>query len=488
MSIWEKKVKDKSLIKDPVLFERYMNAALSSTGQKEFDSTKDEQQEGLFKLHGEMKDKQRALYRATPFWGINDLNKQLVFYTLIRSGHGMSQEERLLENNYLYNILKLLPVHRALKILYELSKAKVNNKSLHLIAQYFINDILTDHICVKYKRLLKVIIKHNHIDYKRKNKPAKGSDEFIPFVLGKKREYTHPLFKDYKRAKNDRDAVFKLPYSVAIGFKNLHNIDDSEFYNKIQGKMSKKEKLKTQNTAQRAGENVSTNFKQYKPIELNKYLRVTSEVETPKQVFEAACKKQSNKIPFRFGKISIVLDNSHSGYSSEEKKNHAVACNESVAHVLKNLAEECKIHSTPDDKDFLAKPIGDTNIATALVEALKDEPEIVFILSDGYENSPAGATDQVIHAYYQKVDKSKKTLVVHINPVFDPKTGDVRKLSEYISTFGIRDEENLFGILLMIIAYHKEDKIEELIIDVENNLIFIKTKKKDLIKLKVKKK
>ncbi len=50
------------------------------------------------------------------------------------------------------------------------------------------------------------------------------------------------------------------------------------------------------------------------------------------------------------------------------------------------------------DSYELVEPSGDTSLAAGLVQLLKSDPDVVFVLSDGYENAPAGRFGKTVAA------------------------------------------------------------------------------------------
>jgi hypothetical protein len=83
----------------------------------------------------------------------------------------------------------------------------------------------------------------------------------------------------------------------------------------------------------------------------------------------------------------------------------------------------------------LARPMGDTSIADAFLKALRHEPEAVFIISDGYENSPAGRFAEVLSLVREAgID----TPVFHLNPVMAAESGGVRNISSQATTLPLQ--------------------------------------------------
>lgn len=431
----------------------FLNMAVTSTIQDEYYSDADEQSEAVFKAHKDMLENQREVYSLSVLLPINDVHKQYMVFNLLKNSKDLSGDQKRYENNIILTALKHMPTNRAYKIFTVLRRNKVNNARTRWVAQKFLesrSNLVFE--SVKYKKWIKDIIVHNHL------KPSNDTGVAFDFLFNKiKANKKYPeLITNYLNAKKDVEAVYKLPYSVAVGFKNLHKIKDDEFYEKIKAKMTHSEKLRAQNVSGKADVKIGTDLSSYSPVRLLKYLRA-SETAVPKakafNSFETGCKKIANGIPLSFKSIQIVVDRSASMYGSAKKKSHPVSVAEACAGVLMHLTSDGSHIKDELKKHFLENPMGSTDLSAPILAALKKEPELLVIISDGYENQPAGLANQVINAYLSKIGKAG---IIHLNPVFAPESNDVRKLNDKIITMGIRDVNQLLLILLIALTEMKK--------------------------------
>lgn len=440
---------------DPEELSSFLNSTITSTLQTEYYSKPDEQGKIIFNAHKLMMDSNREIYALSLLLPINDIHKQLIIFNLLKSGKEIPKEQKFWENRIISLTLKYMPTNRAYKLFTILQKNKVNNiRTRWLAKEFLLNRDNLIYETVKYRKWLKNLIIHNHL------KPEGSTKEIFSFLFDKKPEVEEELLKVALKAKKDKEAVFKLPYSIAIGYKNLHKIPDEEFYEKIKGQMTKAEKLRLQETAKEAGTEVEVSLASYEPIKLLKYFRLATD-KADLKVFEKACQRLAERIPFAFGKVAIIIDNSPSMYGSFEKKFHPISVAEAITNVMAFLSKKAKIYLTSNGKEssikpFLTKLEGSSDLATALLNALKDEPEILIIISDGYENSPAGLAHQILQAYLLKI--LGKTMILHINPVYAPESKDIKTLHDKILTMGIRDTNQLMLILLIALAHFKKTK------------------------------
>jgi hypothetical protein len=95
------------------------------------------------------------------------------------------------------------------------------------------------------------------------------------------------------------------------------------------------------------------------------------------------------------GTVALVLDASAStqGYGERE------FCCISQSQAFRLALEQCcaTLHVVPvGSAGELARPEGDTDLATALLDALDTDPDVVAIVSDGYENHLQGDLARVV--------------------------------------------------------------------------------------------
>lgn len=484
-----KQLVDKEQIQnfDPGLFEKYLNAAMTSTLQDEFYSKKDEQTKVVALVHKEMLENNRELYGLSMLLSINDVHKMLVIKNLIETGKGLSEQKKDWENNLALDSLKRMGTARALRTLYMLALSKINNSRARWIARQYVKEQSENifFLAMKYKRMMKAMFRHYHVMVSKLLKGVVGVEDVERFLFEKDlKKIKQKDLKNYVMARKDKTYVYDLPYSVAEGFRNLHGIDEKEFLEEMnkRKKLSAAERRRAQGRADRAGTKIDFDLSGDTPTNIQKFLRSDKapgiDKEKASDAFEKSAKREAKKLfeYFEFDKVKIVLDNSASAYGSDEKKNHPVSVGEACAGVLKYLSGETEIIGTPNDAGFIVKPGGASNIYKALMKALKgldlEKDNIVFIISDGYENEMQGMTHQLVYAFKKKIDKKEKTIIVHLNPVYAPESKDLKKLSEIIKTFGVRDTKQLFIVLLLsVLANKKDKKVRKMIEDIKKKVV-----------------
>jgi hypothetical protein len=80
---------------------------------------------------------------------------------------------------------------------------------------------------------------------------------------------------------------------------------------------------------------------------------------------------------------------------------------------------------------------------TPLLQALTWKPDLIVIVSDGYENDPPGAVHEVLRVLRQRLDPDRRISIIHCNPVFSAQSLTPKSLSPLIPTLGLREAEDL---------------------------------------------
>ena len=96
-----------------------------------------------------------------------------------------------------------------------------------------------------------------------------------------------------------------------------------------------------------------------------------------------------------------------------------------------------------------------TGLAEPILDALQWKPDLLVIISDGYENDPPDAAAQVVRVYQEKIAKQNMPEIIHMNPVFDSDHYSPKPLGnsfreapgdmplDPIATTGLRDAEDI---------------------------------------------
>lgn len=422
----------------------FMNACFSSTGQEEFYESAYEQNLNLDFLHEYMLINYRDLYFKFLYLNINHHNKAKIIFNLLYSSKNKNESTKKAENIAITQALKNLPTNRVYKLFAQIKKAKINNSRTRAIIKTYINskkDLAFE--CVKYKSKLKGVFAHIHL------KTDKEVGDFL-FKKSKNNHYTIELFKNFQKAHYDKEALYELPFTIAEGFAVKYKIERSVFLKKIQNKMTLNEKLRLQTSSEKNRTTLNLDWEKIGLTQLVLYI-LSLPFDKRKENYDdflnkilVSSKKLIAKNNFNLAKTALILDTSYSSSGSSEKARRPLALALAGHFLLKETCTEYKAFWTSKfDKELLAYPRGQTNIAEQLIYALEYNPQNLIIISDGYENDPTGACSQIISIYNKKFAKDNKIKIFHFNPVFEAKNFEVKKLSEEIITMGIREIEDL---------------------------------------------
>lgn len=429
----------------------FINACYACTGQREFYSSGLGQRVSIDFLHRYILTNYRRLYARTLSAGINHFNQAQIVLNLLSSGKRLNPESKEEEGELILACLRSLPSQRAWKLLDSVKKNRINNRRTRAIAAEFLagrRDIAFD--AVKYRSKVRAVAHHAH---------AHLSGELGAFLYGDlaHKTFETPIFESFRRARHSAAAIYDLPLTVAEGFANAHGIPRETFLRNIAPRMTPGERLRLESSTR--------DMKKVKPdidwqrlpltrlaiyvASLSLDERRDRQKELTMALREAAA--QTNvRAPMRLGKVASVLDISHSSGGSTEKRRRPFALALAAHFLLESASDHYRPFWTgggPNWAPILRVPRGQTNLAHPLLQALAWGPELVVILSDGYENDPPQGAAEVLRLFRARIDPKRQVSIVHVNPVFQPDDFTLRQISPATPTVGLRDAKDLSTVL-----------------------------------------
>lgn len=426
----------------------FINACLSCTGQREFYSDNYGKGVSIDFLHDYILGNYRLLYARTLAAGINHFNRAQIILKLLATGRNTLPEHRQEEGALITASLNQLPPQRAWKVLAEIRRRGINNRRSRAIVRNFIQsrrDLSFQ--AVKYRSKLRAIAIHNHL---------KLETELAAFLFEptKIKAYQTEIFEYFRKAKYDREAIYALPLTIAEGLAAQHGIKREIFLDRIQEQMTPGEKLRLQKAANREKQEISLDLGQMPLTKLALYVLSLSRAERGDRLtlldtaLDTAARKTLQRSPLHLGRVATVLDCSYSASGSSEKRRRPLGIALAAHYLLKAAAQEYRAFWTvPQPEALLVTPRGQTDLATPVLDALEWGADLIVIISDGWENDPPKGAAQVLEIYRQKFDPTRKTVIVHGNPVFDTDNFLLRALTPEIPTVGLRDAEDLPTLL-----------------------------------------
>jgi hypothetical protein len=156
----------------------------------------------------------------------------------------------------------------------------------------------------------------------------------------------------------------------------------------------------------------------------------------------AKARGAAKSLPVKYGRIGILLDCSESMFGSEQQKLRPMAVALATRDMLRAASSSAEVRYVGGARkeSGIIFPTGYTALGRGLAELLKEDVEAVFVITDGYENSPAGRFDEVVRAARKL---GVKTPIFQFNPVSSAEAGSVRQLSKEVSALPINKPESI---------------------------------------------
>lgn len=112
---------------------------------------------------------------------------------------------------------------------------------------------------------------------------------------------------------------------------------------------------------------------------------------------ESSVQAASAELPNFSGKVALVLDASASTRSYGDREFCVLSQSVALKLILEKCCQNLQVYPVGGSGE-LPIPEGPTDLATALLDALEEKPDLVIIISDGYENLYPGDLARVVAA------------------------------------------------------------------------------------------
>lgn len=425
----------------------FINACFACTGQREFYSTDGGHTMGIEFLHRYILGNYRRVYARTLATGINHFNQTEVVFNLLSAGAPPEGEERRVEGELLFMALRRLPPQRVFRLFGRLKRFRINNRRSRALIRRYLGarkDPFFD--AVKYRHKVRDAVRHAHLPL---------GDERARYLFGELEgvAFDQPLLEKCRQAHYAQSAVYELPFTVAEGFAERHGIARARFLERIAPRMTTQEKLRLHQAAGKARAGLELDIGRSSLTRLASYIvsLPLAERERRRDSLTEALDRAAARVAAsgpQLGHVVAVLDHSYSATGTTEKGRRPLALALAIHRVLARVsARYTAFWTTPCDDDLLMTAVGQTDLARPLLRGLAKRPDLVVIVSDGFENAPAAGAAQVARVYRESFDPHHRLPIVHLNPAFDGADLAPRGLGDAIATVGIRDAESLFTML-----------------------------------------
>lgn len=470
-------INPKQLAKLPKVFCEFIDVTGTATARSTFYNTKEEQQKAVLATHKKLFEIDRGIYGISLLLGTTDYSVQMGLGYLLdnpRSGQAFLNAEH--EAKLIVYLAGKLPPQRMLKLYGEFRRERINNKRTRkLILRSILGSKSLEFWAVKYRQKLKSAIEHawgkrttgiirsilakslhgSTLSTKETRILAQNVHKYggqdinqpVAFALGIEHGLTAPLLSAYVSAKLDLSKGKGIPLEVLHGIRAHFHKDDytKEDVFKMaakSGSLTNKQKMLVQKQAKKAG--IKVEFDPMKQDAVSLYIHafecgLDGRIQ---EAMDSKAEKSADRMPIRYSKISIVVDTSDSTRGSDTQSLRPIAISLATRDMLVASANEANViyAGEVDESDRMPRPKGDTRLAEALVEALQQEPDAVYILTDGYENSPAGRTDEVVNIVRKM---GNTTPIFQVTPVMAAESKGIKQLSKKISTMPVNKPESI---------------------------------------------
>jgi hypothetical protein len=248
------------------------------------------------------------------------------------------------------------------------------------------------------------------------------------------------IIGEVAEARADLAAGDKLPVEVLEGIRSTYHRERPHAdVLAIAGRtMTAKQAAGAQKEAKRAGVAVEFDPRQVPPEKL--YVLAFEQGSLTAEMVRALDEHAERAVaafPLRHEQVVVVLDASASMAGPEarpignrkvsEQKWHPIAAALALTDVLVQVGSRAEIRIAGGGKreGRLVYPQGATDLAGTVLEAFRLRPDAIYLISDGYENAPAGRVAELITRVREI---GIETPVIHVNPVLAAEAVGTRSL------------------------------------------------------------
>jgi hypothetical protein len=442
----------------------FLDVAGTATARATFYDSLEDQEAAEYRIHERMFELDRGLYAAfLALPGVSDHTRQVGVLRLLSHPRGggasrfVDEEE---ERRLVARVVGSLPTPRMLKLFLMLRQARVNNgRTRRLILRSILGSRQLELWATRYRAKLRAAVVHalglrdggivrailcrpssswsaaeRTFLHRRVGRfgPQSGQTflyECVGFVLGNEAGLTLPLLRSYAEAKKSLESGRDLPYETLEGLRSTYHPQraNAEVLDLTRSQLTPGQRLAMQAKAERDGVSVDLDPDRYDPVRLYLYAFERGIEPGIEKALDRKAAEAATKFPVSFRRLGILVDASASmaGHGTQALRPMATAL--ALRDVLAAGCQEASVRYCGGEKEGrLVRPSGDTSLAEPLVGLLSQSPDAVFILSDGYENAPAGRVAEVVDRIRSF---GNETPIYQFSPVFAAESSGVRALS-----------------------------------------------------------
>lgn len=466
----------------------FLEFTSTASSRASFYDEKDAVVNAAINKHAEMFRLDRRLYALALCMGGNqDFAKQIGIEMLLKNANtGAHMLPPEVEARAIVHLIGSMPPQRMFKLFSSLKQNRVSNQRTKKLILRCVFSKLGEWWAVNYRKKLAECLTHawganatkfiketlgnpnpdasaakfleNKIDHFVHGSRRNDLEEIracVAFVLrvntlanvsGNGTSYysKYPLLAAYYRARGNLVEGKKLPRRTLEGIRGQYhkNIDSGRVLELTVKTTSKSDKLMLQRTyKQKNVKNAEVSWRDYDPVRLYIYAFEMGMNPEIREVLEFKAQKVAASLGLLFNNIGVVVDTSTSMLGSDTQKMKPISTALAIRDVLERISKQTNTWYTSVPKDtvdnIIPKPLGATNLAEGLVQVLKTNPEAIFVISDGYENSPAGRFSEVVEVIR---NMGINIPIYQISPVAQANSKDgVKKLCQIVPAVAITE-------------------------------------------------
>ena len=476
--------KNSRQVTDSVL--SFLDSAPTATGRDTFYNTRTEQELTSEAIHEGLMSVNRGLYAAMlTLPGLMDYSMRAGVIRLLSNPEAGVQDSLLTveqENKALDYLCDRIKTDRMIKMFVGLKESKVNNsRTRKLILRTLLRSSKLSYWSVKYRTKMKTAITHalgvrqasalrGILSKSRKTKDDRdfvlrsigshlgisSSDskdsrfthacECVCFILGGTMEWKSSDIKAFFSARENLETGSVLPGEVLEGIRSTHHkeVPHAKVIELTKDTtMTERQKMKVQRSASKAGVEVKFNPARQDLVDLYIYALEMGSSDEIRKAMDSKAEDIARALPLKYDKIGILMDTSGSMAGGIETKNRPLAIGLGMRDVLKASAGSKAIVKLTGGRNLkygLVRPEGGTSFASKLISLVEEKPDVIYMITDGYENSTAGRTSEVIR---QLRRLGVSIPIYQVSPVMSAEAGGVRKLADDIQPMPVSKPEGI---------------------------------------------
>ena len=452
----------------------FLDHAATGMGRATHYNDMDEVRGAELRSHGDMLALDRSLYAAfLTLPGVTDRTRQLGVRSLLMrqrvsaSALVSAKQELVLVDDLLHE----LPATRMLRLLVSLrgkdeslGSGRVNtNRARKLVLRTLLRSRSLDWWAVKYRDKLSTALTHawgvrktgilrsivgkepaslsekehkilrEEVDRWAPKAPVAWLRECVAYTLGAERKaWSIPVFYKARAAKTNLAAGQGLPLEVLQGIAATYHpkASKAQLLELSKGAMSAGQRMAVQRQAKDAGVDVEMDPTRLEAVKLYIYAFEMGMTPAIERALNDKARKAALQFPFHYESVGVVVDSSASMFGSSDQKLRPMATALATRDMLLHTARQGHVRyvggTANPDLGRLVRPRGETDLASALLQMIRLRPDVIYVISDGYENAPAGRFADVC-AHLKRI--GIRAPIVHINPVVAAETSGVRELA-----------------------------------------------------------